>query len=413
MIRLNEKQVNEAFTKINVSEIVKFVQELVRTPTPNPPGNEERAAKRIEKEFIGIGLATQLQEVEHQRYSTIGILEGREKAPSLLIEGHIDTVPIGPGENWVVDPFSAEIIDGKIYGRGSIDDKGGIAVMTMAAKAIKHAGIDLKRDVIFAALADEEGWMRGVKKLISSGLTENVSECISVDGFSGNILKQWFPGRTYGYIHVLGRTAHSGTYPKLGVGVNAIHKAAKLISRIAENPPKSPEDPIFKKSHWQFLMVNGGWDPKGACVVPDRITVALDARLVTDHSPDDIWTQITEIIDDIKKEDKDFEAEIEIAEKRPSWSISMEEPVIKAIQEGYEYVNGSLPGINEYPEYPSKGTMDLHWLAYEGIKCQPLISTLPGEYKESRAHRENEYVTVNNLEKATKVLIYSILKLCT
>ncbi len=334
VIRLNEKKINEAFSKINVPEIVEFVQELVRMPTPNPPGNEEKVAKRVEKEFIKIGLDTQLQKVEPQRYSAIGMFEGESDAPSLLIEGHIDTVPIGPGENWIVDPFSAEIIDGKIYGRGSMDNKGGIAIMTMAAKAIKQAGIKLKRSVIFVALADEEGWMRGVKKIISSGITKNVSECISIDGFSGNILKQWFPGRTYGYIHVLGRTAHSGTYPELGVGVNAIHKAAKLISKISENPPKSPEDPIFKKSHWQCLMINGGWDPKGACVVPDRITIALDARLVTGHSPDDIWMQITEIINDIKRDDKDFEAEIEIAEKRPSWTVSLEEPLIKAIQEG-------------------------------------------------------------------------------
>jgi succinyl-diaminopimelate desuccinylase len=411
--QMNEEQVREAFSKINVNKIVDYVQELVKIPTPNPPGKEKIVAERVAKEFEEIGLETQIQEVEPERSSTISVLKGQTDAPALLIEGHIDTVPIGPGEKWIVEPFSAKIIEGKIYGRGSMDNKGGIAVMTMAAYAIKQAGVNLKRDVIFAALADEEGWMRGVKKIISSGLTKNVSECISVDGFSGNVLKQWFPGRTYGYLHVLGRTAHSGTYPPLGVGINAIHKAAKLISKIDENPPKSPEDPVFKKSHWHCLMINGGWDPKGACVVPDRITIALDARLVTGHEPDDLWSQVTEIISDIKKEDNDFEVEIEIAEKRRSWQISMEEPLIKAIHEGYEYVNGVPPKINEYPEYPSKGTMDLHWLAYEGIKCQPLISTLPGEYKESRAHRENEYVTINNLENATKVLIYSILKLCT
>ena len=410
---MSMKEIEEAFAKVSTGDLVEFVQELVRIPSYNPPGNEQPVAERVAEEMRSIGLEVVTQEVEPKRWNAVGTLRGEAGRPALLIEGHLDTVPIGAGERWIVDPFSAEIREGRIYGRGSQDNKGGVAVMVMAAKAIREAGVKLKRDVICAAVADEEGWMRGVKHLIRSGMTENVAECISVDGFTSSMLRRWFPGRTYGYIHVQGRTAHSGTYPPLGVGINAIHKAAKLIKEIDETAPRHPEDPVFKRSHWHCLRIEGGWDPKGACVVPDRVTIALDSRLVSGHDPDDIWRQMQGIIDRLKREDEEFNAEIEVAERRPSWEISMDEPLIKAMHAAYEQVLGAPPRYNEYPEYPSKGTMDLHWLAYEGIKCQPLVSTRPGEYKESLAHRANEYVSIENLTNATKVLISTILRLCT
>jgi succinyl-diaminopimelate desuccinylase len=405
-------EIEKIVANIDTEGLTDLVQALVRIPTSNPPGNEKPAAELVALKMKEIGLDVLTQEVEPERWNTIGTLKGGGEKSALLIEGHLDTVPVGAGEKWIVDPFSAEIIDGNIYGRGSMDDKGGVAIMVMAMKAIIEAGVKLKRDVICAAVADEEGWMRGVKHLIGSGTTKNVTECICVDGYSSTMLRRWFPGRTYGYIHVLGRTAHSGTYPALGVGVNAIHKAAKLISEIDRTTLEHPEDPVFKHSHWQCLMIEGGWDPKGACVVPDRVTIALDARLVTNHDPDDVWAQIQRIIDRIKSEDENFNAEIEVAERRPSWEISMDEPLIKAMHAAYEQVLGSEPQYNVYPEFPSKGTMDLHWLAYEGIKCQPLASTRVGDYKESRAHRANEFVSIEHLNNAVKVLVSSILRLC-
>lgn len=408
---MKTEEIDAVLAKVNTDEIVKFVQELVRIPTPNPPGNEQPVAERVADEMRKIGLEIVMQEVESKRWNAIGILRGENQKPALLIEGHTDTVPIGAEEKWVVDPFSADIREGRIYGRGASDDKGGIAVMVMAAKAIKEAGLKLKRDVICAAVVDEEGWMRGVKHLIKSNIIRNATECISVDGWSSMMISQWRPGRTFAYIHVKGRTAHSGTYPGLGVGINAIHKASKLIAEIDRVEPRHPEDPIFKHSHWHCLKIEGGWDPKGACMVPDKVTVAVDARLVRDHNPDDIWKQMQEIIEKLKQEDKEFNAEIEILEKRPSWQISMDEPLIKALHAAYQQVHGIPPQYNSYPEYPSKGTSDLHWLTYEGLKCHSLVSVKPPS-EESLAHRVNENASIEKLTNATKVLISAILRLC-
>lgn len=408
-------KIEQVLGRVNIEELVEFVQELVRIPTPNPPGNEQPVAEHVADKMREIGLEVVTQEVEPKRWNAVGILRGEARKPALLIEGHIDTVPVGAEERWILDPFSAEIRDGKIYGRGSLDNKGGVAIMVMAAKAIKEAGIKLKRDVICTALVDEEGLMRGVKHFIKSGMTKNVTECVSVDFFSQSSLNRCFAGRTSAYVHVYGRTAHSASYSSLGVGINAIHKAAKLITAIDRSEPRGPEDPVFKRSHWHCLRIEGGWDPKGACVVPDKVTIGVDARLVSGHDPDDVWRQMQEIIERLNREDKEFKAEIEVFERRPSWEISLDEPLIKEIHAAYEQVMGVPPQYNVYPGdkvYPSKATMDIHWLSYEGIKCSPLVSTREGEYKEITAHRANEYVNIENLINATKILISTILRLC-
>lgn len=405
-------EIEEALSKVDTDHLVKFVQELVRIPTPNPPGNEQPVAERVAGEMRKIGLETALQEVEPMRPNVIGILKGESDWPALLIESHMDTVPIGARDHWIVDPFSGEIRDGKIYGRGSGDNKGGVGVMVEAAKAIKEAGIRVKRDVIFTSLVDEEGLMRGVKHLIKSGLTKNVTECIGADGWTSQTLRTSFCGETFGYVHVYGRTGHAASYPPTGVGINAIHKAAKLIAKIDQSEPKHVPNPMFNHSHWQCLRIEGGWDPKNAFIVPDEVTMAVDATLVPGHDPDAVWMHMQEVIDRLKQEDRDFNAEIQVVEKRPSWTISANEPVMQAIRAAYEQINGFPPHIDTYPENPPKWIMNIHWLSYQGIKCQPLVAVKP-PFSESFSHRSNEYAKIEDLITAAKVMTSAILRLCT
>jgi succinyl-diaminopimelate desuccinylase len=410
--KVSYAKTEEAFSKIDADGLVRFVQELVRIPTPNPPGNEQPVAERVVDEMRRIGLKTMLQDVAPKRPNVIGILKGEIGMPALLIESHMDTVPVGERNQWTVDPFSAEIRDGKIYGRGSGDNKSGVGIVVESAKAIVRAGIKVKRDVIFTSLVDEEGLMRGVKYLIKSGVTKNVTECIAADGWTSQTLRTQFCGQTFGYIHVYGRTGHAAAYPPSQIGLNAIHQAAKLVQRISDSEPRHTPHPMFGHSHWQCLRVEGGWDPTHAFVVPDKVTIAVDASLVPGHDPDDVWRQMQEILDDMKQEDPQFNAEVEVVEKRPSWTISGNEPLMQAIAAAYQQVNGIPPRYDTYPENPAKWIMNIHWLAYEGIKCQPLVALKP-PFSESFSHRANEYTKIDDLINATKVMISAILRLCT
>ena len=410
---MTDTAIEEVISRIDSASLIRFVQELVRIPTPNPPGEEQPAAECVADRMRKIGLETTMQEVDRKRSNVIGILKSKSHRPALLIESHMDTVPIGSRDKWIVDPFSGQVRDGKIYGRGSSDDKGGVGIMVEAAKALKDSGIKLNRDVIFAALVDEEGLMRGVKHLIKSGMTKNVTDCISADGWTSQTLRTSFCGGTCGYIHVFGRTGHAGNYPPLGKGLNAIHKASKLIAEIDRFEPRHTPHPMFNHSHWQCLSIESGWDLRHAFIVPipDIVTIAVDAELVPGHDPDDVWRHMQEIILGLKEQDKEFDAEIEVVEKRPSWTISKNAPVIHALQAAYKEMNGNPPQLDEYPENPPKWIMDIHWLAYEGIDCQPLVALKPPFY-ENFAHAANEFAKIDDLVTATKIMSSAIVKLC-
>ena len=153
-------------------EIVAFEQELIRRPSET--GNEQacqdfladwlrRAGYAVEvftpdevaggKDFRGRPLAVDY----HQRPNVVVVHKGTGGGRSLLIMSHVDTVPVGPPENWTMAPFGGEIHNGKIYGRGAQDDKEGIVAQTFALECIRRAGLRLKGDVILCSVVDEEG----------------------------------------------------------------------------------------------------------------------------------------------------------------------------------------------------------------------------------------------------------------
>ena len=140
---------------IKEPEIVRFCQELVRRKSVNPPGDELPVAEYIASTLKGFGLQVELVTHGPNRASVLARLKGRGGKPGLLFSGHLDTVPVGTQE-WIHDPFLAEMAEGKIWGRGTVDMKGGLAALIAAAKALAEARMPLGGDFIIAATAGEE-----------------------------------------------------------------------------------------------------------------------------------------------------------------------------------------------------------------------------------------------------------------
>jgi succinyl-diaminopimelate desuccinylase len=149
-------------------ELVEFLQEIVRIPTENPPGrNYPECAKAIGRKMEKAGLDVQYVDVPDgllpvlaphgealPRSSVVGRLPGSSDRPLLHFTGHYDVAPAGDG--WSVDPYVATIREGKIYGRGSSDQKSGIAAQVFAIMALRKAGLDLKGTIVSSATPDEE-----------------------------------------------------------------------------------------------------------------------------------------------------------------------------------------------------------------------------------------------------------------
>src|SRR5260221_12359377 len=141
------------------SEAVTHLKQLLRIDTTNPPGNERPAADYVANVLAREGIPYRIVESEPTRASLVARLSGSGKRPPLLLNAHLDVVP-AERERWRHDPFGGEEHDGCIWGRGAVDMKNMVAMSLMTLVLLKRIGAPLDRDVIFAAVADEEAGPR-------------------------------------------------------------------------------------------------------------------------------------------------------------------------------------------------------------------------------------------------------------
>src|SRR5215813_13209555 len=136
-------------------EVTELLQELIRLDTVNPPGNETKAAELL-RDYLGDnGVESELYARTPERANLVARIPGSGDGPSLLLLSHTDTVPADPAE-WLVDPWSGEVRDGELWGRGALDMKGQVAAEAVALASLAREGFEPAGDLIFCATADEE-----------------------------------------------------------------------------------------------------------------------------------------------------------------------------------------------------------------------------------------------------------------
>ncbi len=397
---------------IKVEEVVPFLQSMVRISSVS--ADEQRVAEYIAENIRKWGFREiVLQGIEGYpgRTNLVAWLRGKERKPALMITAHLDTTTVDTADRgkWLVDPFSAEVRDGRVYGIGSADDKGGCAVMVMAAKAILDAGVKLPGDLLMGLVADEEGQMLGIKQFIKSGLHKSVDACLSGDPFGMPMIVDTWPGRTYGLVTFEGRNAHAGASPWSGMGLNAIHKAGKFIAALDDSAPENPVHPVYGRSFWQVLRVEGGWQGTLSAQKPDSCRVLVDIRLVPGHDPETAWADLRNLLGRLQSEDPDIKATLEVWDRRPGYTIARDTPLVKAVAAAYEEIVGKAIKYGGGPvsRVASIGTTDTHYLAYEGIPCVNAAGPTP---ENSGAHAANESMPIDVLIGNVKAVALTILR---
>jgi acetylornithine deacetylase len=226
-------------------QTVAFTQELVRIPTENPKltgieaGAEADCQDVIEARLRDLGCTVERWDVYPGRPDVVGTLPGAggEGARSLILNGHIDVVPAGDPAAWTYPPFAAEIADGKIWGRGTVDMKGGIAAMIDAVEAIQRSGIRLQGDVILESVVDEETGGPGTSQTVEHGYRADAAIIVEPTDF---VIQPVEGGLEWLRVVVRGRSGHSAyRYRSVhaggqGVAVNAIEKAAKILAAVQD-----------------------------------------------------------------------------------------------------------------------------------------------------------------------------------
>lgn len=360
-------------------EALELLRSMIKTNTVNPPGNEKELAVKLAALMNSEGIEAETVEVLPGRDNLIVRMAGENHGKLLAATGHLDTVPPG-GIPWEHDPFAADVVDGKLYGRGTSDMKSGDAAFLYAMIKLKREGIVPKQDVIFIGTVSEENGSLGAKAFVEAGGMKNVDALLVCEP-SSNELDIAHKGAVWVKVKFYGKTAH-GSMPDLGV--NAVSRAAKFIAAIdAQSFDVKPDD-ILDMPSCSVNICQGG---VATNVVPDYCEVNIDFRTIPGQTAEDIKAYLNEALDSAAKDDKDFKAEIEIlsdlAAVRCPEGASILDALDKAagrkhIRRGVRFYTDASTLVRDYPEK-------------QVVIYGPGISEM--------AHQPNEYCEVEQFER--------------
>jgi succinyl-diaminopimelate desuccinylase len=402
-------------------EMISFLQDLVRIPTVNPPGeNYVAGAECIGEKLKEFGYQTHYIAAEglnehtpkYPRVNVLGRMEGSTPRPSLHFNGHFDVVPVGDG--WTVDPFGALIRDGKLYGRGVSDQKAGIAASIFAVEAIRRAGIKLRGTVEQSGSVDEEsGGFAGVAFLAKQGWIGQdktdyviITEPTNVDRVClGHRGVYWFKVTTHG------RIAH-GCMPHFGVSAidhmaDFLHGVThELKPALAQRKTVAPVEP--PGSRFASINVNsvfGGQGEEGTqtpCVA-DRSGAIFDRRFLSEENFEDVRGEIHAMLADLQAKDPEFKYNIE--------DLMIVHPVhtdencdlVQTISGSVEKIFGRKPKLTASP-----GTYDQKHIVRIASVSQ-CIAYGPGIL--DQAHLPDEYCLVEDVINSAKIMALTAMQL--
>ncbi len=402
------------------AECEAFLQELVRIPTVNPPGERyEECARLISDRLASFGYAVQYVRPRDAndtfpRLNVLGRLEGRAARPTLHFNGHFDVVPPGDRSAWTHDPFGGEIAGGRLWGRGTGDQKAGIAASIYAVEAVRRAGFTLRGSIEQSGTVDEEsGGFAGVAELCDQGLiaATRTDHVIITEPLDVDRVCIGHRGVYWAEVTASGVTAH-GSMPALGH--NAADAMARLITRIErELKPKLAarvtavpvEPPSARQASISLNALHAG-QPIGVeqtPMVPDRCVAIFDRRFIAEESSGDVRREFESIVADEGARDRDIRWSVrELMLVEPT-ATPADAPVARALRDAVRIVLGRDAAVIASP-----GTYDQKHVVRRGgvLDC---VAYGPGRLE--TAHRPDEYVDLDELATATKVMALATLAL--
>ena len=384
-------------------EIIEFHQNIVRIPSENPPGKYKEVSEFVENKFKEIGLDT-----FNKRKNVIGTL-GKNENPSLILYGHMDTVPIYDG--WTKEPFGAEIIDGKIYGRGACDDKACVTAEIFAIKALIELGIKLNGKLtVVSAIDEESGGFNGVKFLLDKKYIGG-DACLLGDGRGG------YPAAFTGGFALLtfqirGKQAHALSFPDIPKyrnehsGINSILKMVKVLNfltslqeeflKVETKHPNFPGHPS-KVTTVNLAKIDGG---KKMSSVPDNCMLYCIINTIPEQSIESIKKRILDFVEESMKNDPDLDLKVNFATSFEPFESDTSTKFSTSVQTA---VNTVFSEEREFKMFQSAN--DAHWFNEKGIE---VILMGTGTH-ENNVHAEDEYVSIDELIETTKIFALTAL----
>ncbi|MEK3935673.1 ArgE/DapE family deacylase [Sporosarcina sp. FSL W7-1349] len=414
-------------------ELLTLTSEMVQIPSINPSydgvdkvavlGGEKKVQEYLYPKFKEICDEVDMWEVEKERPNLVGTIKGTGNGKSLIFNGHIDVVPPGPAEEWKFkDPFSGKIEDGKLYGRGACDMKGGIAAQYIAAKALKKLGIQLKGDLLLETVVGEETMEHelGTSATVDRGYTADAAIVSEPSGPPENLaIVPASPGLIRLHVTVKGKTTHASVrreFVRAGgkhseVGINAVDKAMYIIESLKQLEDEwgfTKRHELFEPGHFTIhpgIIHGKSHDVDLPFVVSDYCTIQYAVWYHPDESFEEVQKEITEHVMRAAQNDlwlRENPPKLEFLLNWPAFNVPKDHPITQATVEAHEEVTGQPAKVLGFA-----AVADASFLNERGI---PSIIYGPGSILV--AHAVDEYVEVEELITAAKTYALVAMEWC-
>ena len=398
----------DAWIDAHFDEEVEFLQALVRVPTDTPPGNNAPHAERTAELLHGFGFeaekypvpAAQVQDYGMQSITNLVVRRKYGEGRSIALNAHGDVVP--PGDGWKHDPYGADIVDGRLYGRASAVSKSDFATYTFAVRALESLGLPLKGGIELLFTYDEEfGGELGPGWLLRHKLIK--PDFLIAAGFAYQVITA-HNGCLQMEVTVHGKMAHAAI-PH--TGIDALQGATAILSALyQQNQLYQSVTSNFDGIDHPYLNVGRIEGGTNTNVVPGKVVLKLDRRMIPEEDPVEVEASVRQVIAEAAATVPGITIEIKRLLMAESWkpdARNME--LVQALQKHGEQVFGEPIPTSGTPLYT-----DVRLFGAAGIPSA-IYGAGPRTVLESNAKRSDEHLVLQDLRRATKVIARVLLEL--
>ena len=400
---------SQVLRKIDADEVVELTRSLVRIPSVYRPGDPEateaRVAAFVEAWLRREGFDVLIQPVAPGRPNVIGSLgEKRPGQKCLLLEGHTDVVTEGDPAEWSHPPFGADLVDGRIYGRGTADMKSGLAAAMVAAAAFRRAGVALRGKLVVGALVDEEDGMIGVRHLCTTAVGRELDAAIICEPEDNELCLEQ-RGVVWARFRVRGKMAH-GAMPE--AGINPIACLGRLLAAapgLERRLRKACEKSRYLRAPTVTPTIIQGPPPRigvpQSNVIPAVAETTFDIRLTPGIDDDGIRAELEAICREAAVGQPGIKVEWEpVNAFRLATKVDRSEALVGAM------VRGVKQGARRAPRYggvpgSTDGTILRMQLGIPIVTCGPGDRLIP--------HQVDEWVSADQIVEAANIYVASAL----
>ena len=360
-------------------QALELTRQLLRFNTVNPPGNERDCARHLGRLLENAGFAVAYHEFADKRTSLIARVGGTADTKPLCFTGHIDTVPLGAAA-WRTDAFAGDIDDGRLYGRGSSDMKGGVAAFVVAACRLASK-LRATPGIMLVITAGEETGCEGASHLAARPDALGPAGALVVAEPTGNVPCIGHKGALWLHARTSGITAH-GSMPERGV--NAIYKAARAVAKLEQFRFETVPHPVLGGPTLNVGTIRGGLNINS---VPDAAEIGVDIRTMPEQKHAALIERLTQVLDDDVKLDT-------VADVEGVWTDA-DHPWIQQAFELAERITGARRTVRAVPYFTDASALK------RAMGDAPTVILGPGEIEQ--AHQTDEYCVVERIEQAVEL----------